>query len=45
MLTHEYLCPFGNELVSVEHSMGKKKVIPVCENCGTVMAKVTYVHT
>jgi transcription elongation factor Elf1 len=42
MLTSEYLCPFGNELVSVKQSMSKKKVIPVCENCGTVMAEVTY---
>jgi len=42
MATYEYLCPFGNEMVSVERSMMDEEVVPVCENCDTKMNRVYY---
>lgn len=42
MATYEYLCPFGNELVSVERGMTEEEVIPRCENCNTEMKRVYY---
>ena len=42
MPTYEYLCPFGNEIVSIERSINDEEVIPTCENCGTKMNRVFY---
>jgi predicted nucleic acid-binding Zn ribbon protein len=40
--TYEYLCPFGNELVSIERGMTEEEVIPICENCNNEMKRVYY---
>jgi predicted nucleic acid-binding Zn ribbon protein len=38
--TYEYLCPFGNEMVTVTRGMTEEEVIPKCENCDTDMKRV-----
>lgn len=40
--TYEYVCPFGNEMISVERSMTEEEVVPVCNNCNTEMKRVYY---
>ena len=42
MATYEYLCPFGNELVSIERGMTDEEVIPTCDNCNAEMKRVYY---
>ena len=40
MATYEYLCPFGNEMVTITRGMTEEEVIPKCENCDTDMKRV-----
>ena len=40
MASYDYLCPFGNEMITVTRGMTEEEVIPKCDNCGTEMKRV-----
>ena len=40
MASYDYLCPFGNEMITVTRGMTEEEVIPKCDNCGTDMKRV-----
>ena len=40
MASYDYLCPFGNEMITITRGMTEEEVIPKCDNCGTDMKRV-----
>ena len=40
MASYDYLCPFGNEMVTITRGMTEEEVIPKCDNCNTEMKRV-----
>jgi predicted nucleic acid-binding Zn ribbon protein len=40
MASYDYLCPFGNEMITIERGMTEEEVIPRCGNCNTEMKRV-----
>lgn len=38
--SYDYLCPFGNEMITITRGMAEEEVIPKCDNCGTEMKRV-----
>jgi predicted nucleic acid-binding Zn ribbon protein len=40
MASYDYVCPFGNEMVTITRGMTEDEVVPTCDNCGSKMTRV-----